>query len=99
MFSLNQKKPIYEVVIVGFFIEEHLSLGGNFILKFVPPIFQSAHWHGVLSYLQADDMTVYNDELENRKLIGYCRKEKRKTGLVFLQIIFIRIMFNIPFKS
>ena len=53
----------------------------------------------VLFYLQADDMTVYNDELENRKLIGYCRKERRKTGLVFLQIIFIRIMFNISFKS
>ena len=27
---------------MGFSIEEHLSLGGNFILKFVPPIFQSA---------------------------------------------------------
>ena len=39
MFSLNQKKAIYEVVIMGFFIEEHLSLGGNFILNFVPPIF------------------------------------------------------------
>ena len=50
-------------------------------------------------YLQADDMTVYNDELEDRKLIGYCRKEKRKTGLVFLLISFIRIMFNISFKS
>ena len=31
------------------------------------------------------------------KMIDYCRKEKRKTGLVFLQIIFI--MFNIFFKS
>ena len=46
--------------------------------------------------MQADEMTLYNDELENRKLIDYWRKEKRKTGLVFLQIIFIRIMFNIP---
>ena len=46
----------------------------------------------VLFYLQADDMTVYNDELENRKSIGYCREEKRKGGLVFLQIIFIRIL-------
>ena len=27
---------------MGFLIEEHLSLGGNFFLKFVPPIFQSA---------------------------------------------------------
>ena len=42
MFSLiNQKKPIYEVVIMGLFIEEHLSLGGNFIHKFDPSIFQS----------------------------------------------------------
>ena len=40
--------------------------------------------------MQADDMTLYNDELENRKLIGYCRKEKRKTGLVFLLISFIK---------
>ena len=40
--SLNLKKPIYQVVIMGFFIEEHLSVGGNFILEFVPPIFQSA---------------------------------------------------------
>ena len=39
IFSLNQKKPIYEVVIMGLFIEEHLSLGGNFILNYIPPIF------------------------------------------------------------
>ena len=84
---------------MGFFIEKHLSLGGNFILKFVPPIFQSPSLPRILSYLQADDMTVYNDELENRKLIGYWRKEKRKTGLVFLHIVFIRIMLNISFKS
>lgn len=100
MFSpINQKKPIYEVVIMGLFIEEHLSLGGNFIHKFDPSIFNPPHWHRVLSYLQADDMTVYNDELENRKMIGYGGKEKRKSGLVFLHIIFIRIMFNISFKS
>ena len=39
MFSLNQKKHIYEVVIMGLFIKQHFSLGGNFILNFVPPIF------------------------------------------------------------
>ena len=62
---------------MGFFIEEHLSLGGNFIHKFVPSIFNLPHCHRVLSYLEADDMTVYNDQLENRKLISYCRNEKR----------------------
>ena len=69
MFSLNQKKPIYEVVIMGFFIKEHLSLEGSFILKFVPPIFLICLIDkGSYPGLQADDMTVYN-ELENRKLI------------------------------
>ena len=84
---------------MGFFIEQHLSLEAISFFNLFHPFFNPPHWHGVLSYLQADDMTVYNDELENRKLIGYCRKEKRKTGFVFLQIIFIRIMFNISFKS
>ena len=82
---------------MGFFIKEHLRLEGSFILKFVPPIFLICLIDkGSYPGLQADDMTVYNDELENRKLIGYCRKEKRKTGLVFLHIIFIRIKLIFP---
>ena len=83
----------------GFSFRSTWALEVILFLFLFHPFFNTPQWQGVLSYLQADDMTVYNDELENRKLIGYCRKEKRKTGLVFLQIIFIRIMFNISFKS
>ena len=36
--SLNQKKPKV-VIIMGVFIKEHLSLAGNLILNFDPPIF------------------------------------------------------------
>ena len=74
-------------------------LGGHPVLSGRYSIPKGIRLIQVSLYLQADDMTVYNDELENKKLIGYCRKEKRKTGLVFLLISFIRIMFNISFKS
>ena len=74
-------------------------LGGHPVLSGRYSIPEGIRLIQVSLYLQADDMTVYNDELENRKLIGYCRKEKRKTGPVFLLISFIRIMFNISFKS
>ena len=70
-------------------------LGGHPVLSGRYSIPEGIRLIQVSLYLQADDMTVYNDELENRTLIGYCRKEKRKTGLVFLLISFIRIMFKI----
>ena len=84
---------------MGFSLSSTWALEAILFLNLFHPFFDPPHWHVVLPYWQADDMTVYNDELENRKLIGYWRKEKRKTGVVFLQIIFIRIMFNISFKS
>ena len=80
----------------GFSLESTWALEAILFLNLFHPFFNLPHWHVVLSCLQADDMTVYNDELENRKLIGYCRKEKRKTGLVFLHIIFVRIMLIFP---
>ena len=68
MFSLNQKKPIYEVVIMVFFLSRSIwALEVILFLSLFHPFFNLPDWHGVQSYLQADDMQNH-DELENRKI-------------------------------
>ena len=65
IFSINPAKETH--LWSGYHGVVHLSstwaLEVILFLTLFHPFFNSPHWHEVVSYLQADDMWLYNDDL------------------------------------